>query len=148
VIVNDYLLPAAAGMPRPRARIRRGEIRKVLIAAESSGRSKAYNVRIGDPSSWMKRIEHGDPVGAPSPPLEQPHDVAVAAHLEPIAVVLDLVRPAGSRRHLVREGGDAGRDVSVGTKGHGAIYRLAWVASNRQIAAAAQLWTWFNVPRR
>jgi hypothetical protein len=34
-------------------------------------------------------------------------------------------------------GRDAGRDVPVGTKGHGAIYRLAWVASNRQITAPA-----------
>jgi hypothetical protein len=46
---------------------------------------------------------------------EQAHGLALPAHDQPIAVVLDLVHPVRAGRWLVGEGGDAGGDKSVGT---------------------------------
>jgi hypothetical protein len=76
------------------------------------------------PADDRLAIEREGPPGASSPsplspdpvitfPREQPHEVALTANLQPVAVVLDLVHPAGSRWRLVRAGRDAGRDVAV-----------------------------------
>jgi hypothetical protein len=46
-------------------------------------------------------------------PRERAHLVALAADPQPITIVFDLVDPSRPRRHSVRAGGDAGRDVSV-----------------------------------
>jgi hypothetical protein len=46
---------------------------------------------------------------------EQAHGRAVAAHDQPIAVVLDLVHPTRSGGRLGGKGRDAGIDEAVGT---------------------------------
>jgi len=45
---------------------------------------------------------------------EQAHVGAIATDDQPIAVVLDLMHPAGPDRRLIGEGGDAGVDEAVG----------------------------------
>jgi hypothetical protein len=45
---------------------------------------------------------------------EQPHGIAIAPDLKPIAVVLGLMDPTGAGQHLVGAGGDAGRDEAGG----------------------------------
>jgi hypothetical protein len=47
-----------------------------------------------------------------------------------VAVVLDLMHPAGAVRHLVRAGRYAGRDVAVGTRRHG-YQRGRWLRAGK-----------------
>jgi hypothetical protein len=48
-------------------------------------------------------------------PREQPHRIAVAPHLQPVAVVLDLVHPVGPSGRLRGARGNAGLDEPTGT---------------------------------
>jgi hypothetical protein len=57
---------------------------------------------------------------------EQPHGIAIAPDLKPIAVVLDLMDPAGAGRHLVGAGGDEGWDEAGG---HGNQRRFQHLSS-------------------
>jgi hypothetical protein len=50
---------------------------------------------------------------------EQDSRAEARRRLGRVAVVLDLMHPAGAVRHLVRAGRYAGRDVPVGTRWHG-----------------------------
>jgi hypothetical protein len=72
-----------------------------------------------------------------------PHDVALAADLQPIAVVLDLVHPIGPGGRFGGAGRDAGWD-EAGRERHGAVIigcaggRATFPHRRRSPAPAAQ----------
>jgi hypothetical protein len=64
---------------------------------------------------------------------------SVASDLQPVAVVFDLVDPAGAGGDLVSAGGDAGRDVPVRAKGMCQNIGLPSRSATGQITAG---WDW------
>jgi hypothetical protein len=71
-----------------------------------------------------------------SAPGEQPHCVAGALYLQAIAVMLDLMHPAGAGGRLGSNGGNAGLDEAVGTnRSHDLAYRLVSPSWNCQSLA-------------
>ena len=69
-------------------------------------------------SRGNRRIPVGPVVASPG---EQPHRLAVAADDQSIAVVLDLMHPAGGGGRLGGKGGDAGVNEPVGTNRNHAV---------------------------
>jgi len=115
-------------------------------APSSSSRSNLWRIASVTRAAAVEGVEHGDTIGAANhrlaipgegpraqlgrgcgdggialgpiiaAPGEQPHRVADAANLQPVAVVFDLVDPLRPRGRLGGAGGDARRDVSVATR--------------------------------
>src|SRR5262249_12739456 len=64
-------------------------------------------------SSADRRITVAPVIAAPG---EKPHYLAIAAHLQSVTIVLDLVHPIRPGRRLGGTGGNAGLDEAVGTE--------------------------------
>src|ERR1700730_10341219 len=55
----------------------------------------------------------------------QPDHLALPANLQPVAVVLDLMRPIGTDRRLGGAGGNAGGDEAVARTGSSGLLELS-----------------------
>ena len=85
-----------------RAKIRDPAMLDHGLAVEIRGANGEHRGRLGD---------RGEPVGPiEAAPGQESHAAVLDAHMQPIAVPLDLVQPAVTRRHFVREARKTGFD--------------------------------------